>query len=404
MAQMSIDTSSVSSICSSYKSKISSIDLGGIDVAGAFEPLTSVGVLTSYVPSLKEALSSITENCSSICSLLENLVSTQTAIDNNAASAADTGSFGNYGNYSGSTGGSYGGSTGGSTSSGGQQSTTVDSGQQTISIDAPSDDTQLQQLTTDDGFMQSLLSIAKTTPTAITSEERASFLKELLKIKNQKSTGTLEIIESTDPDVLQAYLKKILNGELPITDISQSITFDILEQIAKEKNIELSELITTDNMEDIKAKVQEMADEYITLFSSNDLTTELLSVYDGASLDKYSEEFTTSIRTALDMIALNKDITSETLLSDDQYSGYLNEQLTKVIGDLNEVKAVATQGNDAFVSTITKLISENAEAFSGTTTITDTSTTTTGSDAIVPEVTETELTHDVDVPGAVPLA
>ena len=36
---------------------------------------------------------------------------------------------------------------------------------------------------------------------------------------------------------LQAYLKKILNGEVAISDLSESVTFDILEQIAKDATV-----------------------------------------------------------------------------------------------------------------------------------------------------------------------
>ena len=51
-----LNTSGMNTACSNFKSKVSSIDLTGTDVTSLFEPFTSVGVLTSYVSSLKSAL------------------------------------------------------------------------------------------------------------------------------------------------------------------------------------------------------------------------------------------------------------------------------------------------------------------------------------------------------------
>ena len=385
MSEMVLNTTGVNSVCSTYKSKISSVDLGSIDVSSAFEPFTSLGILTSYVPSLKEALSSIQSNCNSLCSILENLVSTQSAIDTSGQSAADTGYFNDYGGSSGG-GGGYSGS-----SSGGGQSTSANNGNQTVGVSSPDVEQSVQQLATDDGFMQSLLSIATTSPTAITSEERASYLKELLKIKNQNNDSVTEVIDSLEPEVLQQYLQKILNGELPITDISQSVTFDILEQIAKENNVELTDLFNGDNLTDLREKVSAMADEYLTLFNSNDLKTDLLQVYDGTKTDTYSDDFTTSIRTTLDIIALNKDTTTEEMLTSNTYDSYFNEQISSVISALNEVKAVCTKSDSEFITALGSLLDENNELFTKSTTSETAST-------------SASLTEDVTVPGAEPLA
>ena len=370
-----LNTTNMSTVCSNYKSKVSSIDLASVDVTSMFEPFTSVGVLTSYVPSLKEALQSITDNCTSLISILENLVATQSTIDQGTESGAGTNYFSDYGGssssggYSGSSGSSGGGGSSYS-SSGGGQTTSTDNGQSTISINNPTVEQPTTSLATDSGFMQSLISIASTSPTALTSEDRASYLKELLKIKNQNNSQVLEVIESIDPTTLQTYLKSILNGELPITNVAQSVTFDILESIAKERNIELTELITTENVDDIRQKVEEMSDEYMTLFSSNNLSTELLSIYDGVAEGK-TDSFISSVRTAVDMIAINKDISSESLLAEEQYEPYLKEEIGKVTEALSEIRLMSTKSNSEFVEALTTLFSENAEVFTDAATTTE---------------------------------
>ena len=358
---MVLNTTNMTSICSNYKSKVSSIDLASVDVTAIFEPFTSVGVLTSYVPSLKDALKSIQDNCTSLISILENLVSTQENIDNGAADGAGSGYFNDYG--SGNGNGS--GSGSGSHSSGGGQSSGVNNNQQSVGI-APTVDPSLQTLATEPGFMQSLMSIATTSPSTITSEERASYLKELLKIKNQNNGNVTSIIDATDPTVLQAYLQSILNGELPITNVAQSVTFDILQRIAAENNIELTELFKTENLNDIRAKVDELSEEYITLFNSNNLKTDLLAVYDGTVADVKSDDFISSVRTALDIIALNKDTSAESILAEEQYDSYLKEEIGKVAEALSEIRLMGTKSNDEFVAALTTLFGTNTELFTPT--------------------------------------
>ena len=131
---------------------------------------------------------------------------------------------------------------------------------------------------------------------------------------------------------------------------------------------------------------------------SLNLKTDLVAVYDGTETDKYSDEFTTSIRTTLDIIALNKDTTSEELLSNAEYDTYLKEQVSSVVTALNEIKAVCTKSDSEFVTGLGKILDENNELFTNATTNTTTTTNTNVS------ASNTTLTEDVTVPGATELA
>ena len=125
---MSINTTEINNICSEFNSKVSSIDLGSIDVAGAFEPLTSQGILTSYVSSLKDALTSISENCTNISSILSNLASTQEGIDDAGKKNADTTYFGN------DTGNGNGNGNGNGSSTSGSHSTGTNNGNSSVGV------------------------------------------------------------------------------------------------------------------------------------------------------------------------------------------------------------------------------------------------------------------------------
>ena len=353
---MSINTTEINSICSEFNSKVSSIDLGSIDVAGAFEPLTSQGILTSYVSSLKDALTSISENCTNISSILSNLASTQEGIDDAGKKNADTTYFGN------DTGNGNGNGNGNGSSTSGNHSTGTNNGNSSVGVqsgEGSNSQSELNEIATTTA-LETLLSILSTSPTAITSEERASYLKELLKLKLQGSNEELaEVIESMDPTELQAYLKKIYNGELVINDATVSVTYDILERISKETNIEMTELVSEENIDTIREKVEEMSQEYITLFNSNNLQQDLQSIYDGTGVEGKDEDFVSSVRTIIDIIAINEETTGDQLLLEAGNVDTLKTEIGKVTESLGQLRIMSAGSNDEFISALNNIFSVN---------------------------------------------
>lgn len=279
-----LNTSGMNTACSNFKSKVSSIDLTGTDVASLFEPFTSVGVLTSYVSSLKSALASINDNCNSLIGIMKNLVETQRVIDQGTENLGETDYFKEY------SGGGRRGS-----SSGGKQSTGTNNGNSTIDInDSTAEDPSVQ-------------------------------------LEN----GLNEI---------ETYFKSILNGETKITDVAESVTFDILERIIKEKNIELRELITSENNDEINKCVEEISREYLRLFESKNLRADLFDIYNGNVTNAISDDFMSSIRNVIDIMADNKGVTVETLLTDDQYESYLKDEISRASDAVSEVKVLISSG------------------------------------------------------------
>ena len=336
---MSINTTEINNICSEFNSKVSSIDLGSIDVAGAFEPLTSQGILTSYVSSLKDALTSISENCTNISSILSNLASTQEGIDDAGKKNADTTYFGN------DTGNGNGNGNGNGSSTSGSHSTGTNNGNSSVGVqsgEGSNSQSELNEIATTTA-LETLLSILSTSPTAITSEERASYLKELL----------------MDPTELQAYLKKIYNGELVINDATVSVTYDILERISKETNIELTELVSEENIDTIREKVEEMSQEYITLFNSNNLQQDLQSIYDGTGVEGKDEDFVSSVRTIIDVIAINEETTGDQLLLEAGNVDTLKTEIGKVTESLGQLRIMSAGSNDEFISALNNIFSVN---------------------------------------------
>jgi hypothetical protein len=349
---MTINTTEINNICSTFNSKVSSIDLGSIDVAGAFEPLTSQGILTNYVSSLKEALNSINENCTNISSILKNLADTQQGIDDAGKSGAETDYFG--GSSSGGT--RSGGSTYSGGGGGGSHSTSADNGNSTVTVNSGDASTSELSSIASTSALEALLSILNSSTTTITSEERASYLKELLKLKLQDSNADLsKVIDSMDPTELQAYLKNIYNGELAINDATVSVTYDILERISKETNIELKDLVTSENIDTVRDKVEAMSEEYINLFNSHNLQTDLQGIYDGSNIEGKDEDFVESVRTVVDIIAINQDTTGDQLLLESSNMDTIKTEIGKVTESLGQLRIMSTGTNEEFVSALTNI-------------------------------------------------
>lgn len=283
-----LNTSGMNTACSNFKSKVSSIDLTGTDVTSLFEPFTSVGVLTSYIPSLKSALASINDNCNSLIGIMKNLVETQRVIDKGTENLGETDYFKEY------SGGSGGTQRGGS-SSGGKQSTGADNGNSTIDINNS------------------------------TAQDPS------LELEN----GLNEI---------ETYFKSVLNGETEITDVAEIVAFDILKRIIKEKNIELRELITNENNNEVNKCLEEISREYLRLFESKNLRADLFAIYNGDITNTISDDFMSSIRNVIDIMADNKGVTVETLLTDDQYESYVKEEISRASAAVSEVKTLITSG------------------------------------------------------------
>ena len=130
-------------ICNTWTTNVSSVDLASVKVTQVFEPLTSCGIAVSYIPSLENALSKVTNLVTSVSGIITNAGEEQHNVDangvkqNSESSYRGSNSGGNYNGGSNSGGGSYGGSSGGSSGSGNvssNPSTSVNNGQENLNI------------------------------------------------------------------------------------------------------------------------------------------------------------------------------------------------------------------------------------------------------------------------------
>lgn len=102
---ISINYSDVSSLCSSWGSSVSGLNLNGSDVTNAFQALTSEGILSSTVSSVVSKLDSITSSITSLISSISASSSAQQSADDytNGGYTPTTGGGSNGGNNGGNS-------------------------------------------------------------------------------------------------------------------------------------------------------------------------------------------------------------------------------------------------------------------------------------------------------------
>ena len=312
--RLKIDTTEVKNLCNTFNGVLASADLGNIDLASAFEPFTSLGILTDYVSSLKSAMSTITTSCANISNELHNLANAQENVDYLGRRAADTGIFNN---YDGVDGNGY------DSSYGSDYGTAVDNGNSYIASHTGNNINNVFDSKYSISF-EDLLSLMKDQPSGVSEEDKEAYLRELLKLKIQK------------------HLENVNVGSVDSSDPVERVTYDILVKTAGDMNIELKDILNKDNIDTVREKVNEISQEYITIFNSNDLVTDLQNIYNGVNIEGKDKTFVSTVKAVIDAIAKKENITEAELLNVSNYA-----LLKEEIGHISEsISQLTNSGND----------------------------------------------------------
>ncbi len=207
---LEINTTDISSICSKYNEIIETIGLEYTNVMNDFKPFLNCGVLSSYIPDLKDNIDKVVLSTKEMINYVDNFAKEQEKIDatsNNITSGGDT----SY-NYNG----------------------TSTSEETTINEDS------IKVLFTNNEFLDVFFKIITEYPDLIVDASKHELLKELL-IKANVNQEVLNILENNDSKVIQVTLGKIITGE-----ISTPETMEFIENVKAIINaIEQQEISTT---------------------------------------------------------------------------------------------------------------------------------------------------------------
>ncbi len=331
---LELDPDNLSEECSKWANSISSAGLSSIDVTGTYAPLTSCGVATAYIPSLKKALEMIESTSLSISKSIKTTAEDQTGVDGKYSNQSGNG------NRSGSGGGGGGGGGGHSTTpvtSPPETQTTepeaeLELGEQFVEefnkIDA---DSYIEFMTT----LESLL--GEDVVTYLTDESKASKLKDLL-LKTCKNNNELtKIISEMEDKEVQTTLVKLLVTDSKLNEFARlalSDYVDVIKPTIEDQNKKNSEVLFDD--------IDTLINDTTTLIKETDLQSTISKVFKGEIQvnDKTSE----LIKVTMSKIAEVRGVDLDTLLSDKKYAEDIGNGMDRVTEALSYFKLIKNTG------------------------------------------------------------
>lgn len=361
---LEINPTGIDDACSFWNQKIASENIESINVESAFEALTSQGVATAYIPSLKNALSQVTTLATKISSTIENAKNEQVSVDEvakNKNESTDTssytptrssgGSSGSKGSSSSSSSGSRGSSSsgssggysGGGATSSSNTSSSVNNNDKNIEINTDAVKAlNNMDYANYDVFLKGLTSIISGNATLevyLQDERYADVLKEKLSSIQGLSSDIKQVIASMDPKTLQLTLQNWYTDTSVVTDTTKSVVYNYTEALAKNSNTSINEFIKK-NGKDVVLSFEDAHTTIDKMIKTGTVQEELLNIYDGNNISDKKETTVALVRNIIDEVAKKNNTSSEAILTDANKSENLKTEMTKISRSLAYVKSL----------------------------------------------------------------
>ncbi len=361
---LEINPTGIDDACSFWNQKIASENIESINVESAFEALTSQGVATAYIPSLKNALGQVTTLATKISSTIENAKNEQVSVDEAAKTkneSTDTSSYTparSSGGSSGSKGSSSSTSSGSRGSSSSSSSGGYSGGGATSSSNASSsvnNNDKNIEINTDvvkalnnmnyanyDVFLKGLTSIISGNATLevyLQDERYADVLKEKLSNITGLSNDIKQVISSMDPKTLQLTLQNWYTDTSVVTDTTKSVVYNYTEALAKNSNTSINEFIKKSG-KDVVSSFEDAHNTIDKMIKTGTVQEDLLNIYDGNNISDKNETTVALVRNIIDEVAKKNNTSSETILTDANKSETLKTEMTKISRSLAYVKSL----------------------------------------------------------------
>lgn len=361
---LEINPTGIDDACSFWNQKIASENIESINVESAFEALTSQGVATAYIPSLKNALGQVTTLATKISSTIENAKNEQVSVDEAAktknestdtssytparSSGGSSGSKGSSGSSSSGSRGSSsssssGGYSGGGATSSSNASSSVNNNDKNIEINTDAVKAlNNMDYANYDVFLKGLTSIISGNATLevyLQDERYADVLKEKLSNITGLSSDIKQVIASMDPKTLQLTLQNWYTDTSVVTDTTKSVVYNYTEALAKNSNTSINEFIKKSG-KDVVSSFEDAHDTIDKIIKTGTVQEELLNIYDGNNISDKNETTVALVRNIIDEVAKKNNTSSETILTDANKSETLKTEMTKISRSLAYVKSL----------------------------------------------------------------
>lgn len=362
---LEINPTGIDDACSFWNQKIASENIESINVESAFEALTSQGVATAYIPSLKNALGQVTTLATKISSTIENAKNEQVSVDEAAknknestytsysytSTRSSSGSSGSKGSSGSSSSGSRGGSSsrssggysGGGATSSSNASSSVNNNDKNIEINTGAVKAlNNMDYANYDVFLKGLTSIISGNATLevyLQDERYADVLKEKLSSIQGLSSDIKQVIASMDPKTLQLTLQNWYTDTSVVTDTTKSVVYNYTEALAKNSNISINEFIKKSG-KDVVSSFEDAHNTIDKMIKTGTVQEDLLNIYDGNNISDKKETTVALVRNIIDEVAKKNNTSSETILTDANKSETLKTEMTKISRSLAYVKSL----------------------------------------------------------------
>ncbi len=351
---LEINSDSISELCTKWESKFLSIDLSSIDIASIFSPLTSIGIGTSYISSLKTAFEKADSLALSTNKTIKETVETQTGVDdkyyNKQISNTSSGGSNNNGysnNFSNGNNENRVIATGTliDEKNNGYEKT-KDNKQKKIEINKKFID-KINNLD-DEKYIKFMTLLENATKgnllQYIADGESASKLKKVL-LKTQDIDPKLwKMVVEMDENELQVSLQNIFTNDAAVTDLSRNIIYHYTESLANNTNLDM---IKATKIAQFYNNIDNFFNVINSIKENENLQIMASSIYDGDVNEKISSETVDFFRNAIDKIAENNNLTSNELLNNSVNNEKLKKDLSSLAKDLSFFKTVNTMGDKA---------------------------------------------------------
>ncbi len=338
---LEIDLESVDEICASWLNSIKSVDIGSIDLASTFEPLTSCGVAVDFVSKLKSCLSSGEEKTVSIINIILGISADQTSVDDSYSDRSDNASYVEDSYYGGGGDGD-----GGSRHSRGKKhdkdnDTDADNKDKDLSINVAD---LLEKINYNDSSYIDLMTLLSNIDNnsiieLLSNSDYSENLKKLLLASPLVNKELKDLILKMDNNEVQTTLKNIVTDEPKLDNVTKKILYNYTEKLTSLKNV-------SNGSSEFVKNIGDLFDVTSILSTRKDIQSMTSTIYNSTNKND-SFEF---IKTIVDTIAKEKKVTSTELLSNKKYENVLKSSLEDVSKGVGYIKLINNLDNDTAVS------------------------------------------------------
>lgn len=311
-----LNVSSVNDLCSTWVSRLNSLNLTSERVDSSFKIFTSYGILVDYIKKLSVAVNSLNVNINQISTKIfeskEEHVSVSKSFVNNYVPSS------NYVKNDVSNS---------NIPSGTQVNNSTDNN--LINEGASSSNvSNVGELKDYLGISAVLLNIAitnnKSLGDLLSDLDQATVIKKKLLDSAGINKDTKKVIESMSPEILLTSLKDLNNNGLlndNMSNTSVKYLYNYLERVSNTNGISIEDLLKNSSYSNLLYESLVGYNGVVNVFDnmSNDsvisVRNELLKIYDGDGISDFDKNTVESVRNVLDVIANEKGTTYEYLVN-----------------------------------------------------------------------------------------